>query len=254
DIEAPEIAAADTQTQVQHQAALQTIDETDLNSDLNQIDKKSTALAAIEQNKFQQETSETSNDLNQQLDKAESNTQLENAQLADKAQNYQLAAQQARANALKDAENRRQGALAAANAEAAARSTKNIGRGNNGSTQGQQNSLGSSPQSARALNQIRQKPGNPLPQYSREERLQRQSGKAIFVAFINADGGISQFKLVQSTGYRSLDSKTLQALKKWKFYPGQEGWVELPFIWDLKGGVQEMPTLLRVKGRNIGNL
>ncbi len=104
------------------------------------------------------------------------------------------------------------------------------------------------PNGVRSLEQLRQIPGNPKPQYSTEERLRRQNGSVIFYAFISKAGEPSQFRLVQSTGHRNLDGKTLSALKKWKFYPGQQGWVKIPFKWDLKGGVQEIPTALRRYG------
>ncbi|MBC7465994.1 MAG: TonB family protein [Bdellovibrio sp.] len=97
----------------------------------------------------------------------------------------------------------------------------------------------------RSLDELRQMPGNPKPQYSVEERLRREQGFVAFHAYISKAGLPTQFRITQSTGFRNLDGKTLSALKKWKFYPGQEGWVEIPFKWDIKGGVQEVPTLLR---------
>lgn len=107
------------------------------------------------------------------------------------------------------------------------------------------NELGSALAKARTLDQLRQMPNNPKPVYSENERLQGHQGKIVFLAFINKAGNVSDFKLMKSTGYKNLDLKTFAALKKWKFYPGQEGWVELPYQWNLKGGTQEMPTLLR---------
>lgn len=104
------------------------------------------------------------------------------------------------------------------------------------------------PDGIRSLDQLKQMPGNPKPQYSNDERLKRHQGQVIFYAYVTTEGRTSQFKMAQSTGFRNLDGKTLAALKKWKFYPGQEGWVEIPFKWDIKGGVQEMPTLLRRVG------
>jgi TonB family protein len=104
------------------------------------------------------------------------------------------------------------------------------------------------PDGIRSLDQLKQMPGNPKPQYSNEERLKRHQGQVIFYAYVTTAGNTSQFKMAQSTGFRNLDGKTLAALKKWRFYPGQEGWVEIPFKWDIKGGVQEMPTLLRRVG------
>lgn len=114
--------------------------------------------------------------------------------------------------------------------------------------------LGNSPSAAgagtqdgniRALSELKQVPGNPKPEYSNQERLRGDQGIVVFFAYINKDGSTSNFKLVQGSGYRNLDLKTLKALKQWRFYPGQEGWVELPFRWDLQGGPKEMPTLLR---------
>ena len=67
----------------------------------------------------------------------------------------------------------------------------------------------------------------------------------MFYAYVNKDGSLSQFKLGKSTGYRNLDGKTLAALKKWKFYPGQEGWVEMPFKWALSGEAMEAGGQLR---------
>lgn len=123
------------------------------------------------------------------------------------------------------------------------------GRGNG--TSGADETSGSRagiPDGIRSLDQLKQMPGNPRPQYSNEERLKRQQGQVIFYAYVTTSGNTSQFKMAQSTGFRNLDGKTLAALKKWRFYPGQEGWVEIPFKWDIKGGVQEMPTLLRRVG------
>lgn len=105
--------------------------------------------------------------------------------------------------------------------------------------------LGSALAQARTLDQLKQMPNNPKPSYSEEERLWGHQGQIVFLAFINKEGAVSDFKLMKSTGHKNLDLKTFAALKKWRFYPGQEGWVELPYVWSLKGGTQEMPTLLR---------
>jgi TonB family protein len=99
----------------------------------------------------------------------------------------------------------------------------------------------------RALEDLRQMPGNKRPQYDIEDRLKKRQGEITFIAYINKLGYPAKFELLSSTGHRELDQKTLAALKSWRFYPGQEGWVEIPFKWDLKGGVQEKPTPLRRK-------
>lgn len=101
------------------------------------------------------------------------------------------------------------------------------------------------PAGVRDISELRQLPGNPRPQYDSNERLQGQQGQVSFLAYITKEGTISKLKPLKQTGFSNLDQKSLDAVKKWKFYPGQEGWVEIPFSWDLKGGPQEMPALLR---------
>ncbi len=136
-----------------------------------------------------------------------------------------------------------------ANARAQAKATAESGQGagDNGSEQASGTEAGD-PDSVRTLDQLKQVPGNPKPMYSNDERLRREQGMVAFHAYISKAGQPVEFRIMKSTGFRNLDGKTLAALKRWKFYPGQEGWVEIPFKWDIKGGVQEMPTLLRRYG------
>lgn len=97
----------------------------------------------------------------------------------------------------------------------------------------------------RPLEDLKQMPGNIKPAYDSEDRFKKREGEVIFHALISPKGEPKNFKLIKSSGHRSLDAKTLAALKKWKFFAGQEGWVEIPFAWELKGGPQEKPSLLR---------
>lgn len=150
-------------------------------------------------------------------------------------------------------------AAALARQQAAAKAAKNSGLGGNHSgtgmklgmgsgnsgTQNQSSPLSGLPSGIRSLDQLRQMPGNPRPQYDPEERLRGHQGQIAFIAYISKEGFPSKFRMLKSTGFRNLDAKTLSSLKKWRFYPGQEGWVELPFVWSLKGGVQEAGGLLR---------
>lgn len=152
-------------------------------------------------------------------------------------------------------------AAAAAAREAAAKeaASKKAGLGGNGNGLGMNNGQGAGntgnqgpgtqiaglPSGVRSLDQLRQMPGNLRPQYDKEERHRGDQGEVVFIAYISKEGFPAQFRLMKSTGFRNLDVKSLAALKKWRFYPGQEGWVELPFRWDLKGGVQQDGGLLR---------
>lgn len=108
---------------------------------------------------------------------------------------------------------------------------------NGGSTQAQEG--------VRALRDLRQMPGNIKPQYSLADRRASKQGDVVYNAFIGSSGRPERFVLIKSSGHQSLDQNTLLALKKWRFYPGQEGWVELPFRWSLTGGATEAPSLLR---------
>ena len=104
---------------------------------------------------------------------------------------------------------------------------------------------GGSAKGMRNISQLKQMPGNPKPSYSMDERFRKEQGEIIVQAFVTQQGTLKDLKVVQSTGYGNLDQKTLAALKKWKFYPGQEGLVEIPQVWSLKGDAEEMPATLR---------
>lgn len=141
----------------------------------------------------------------------------------------------------------RQKAKVASNASGES-SSSSFGRGKAGQISGDyQNGAGGTGTTGeiRKLEDLRQVPGNLKPEYDTEDRVQGLSGNIVVYGYVTKSGSISSFKLIQSTGHRSLDQKTLNALKRWRFYPGQDGWVELPFKWDLKGGVQQKPTLLK---------
>lgn len=102
----------------------------------------------------------------------------------------------------------------------------------------------------RELSELKQVPGNTKPSYDELDRLAQRQGTVVFYAYISNQGAASQIKLIQSSGHRNLDLKTLKAIKGWKFYPGQEGWVEIPFQWDLKGEPRTVGGTLRKVSRN----
>lgn len=120
-----------------------------------------------------------------------------------------------------------------------------LGKGATGPTNETSASRAGNPEGLRTLQDLRQVPGNPLPNYSVDERFRREQGKVVFQAYVTKDGRLTQFKLLQSSGFKNLDGKSLAVLKKWRFYEGQEGWVLIPQTWSLKGDVKELPTQLR---------
>lgn len=97
----------------------------------------------------------------------------------------------------------------------------------------------------RSLAELSQASGNVKPQYDAEDRLARRQGEVVFVAYVQKDGSLGNFQMTKTSGHRTLDAKTLKALRTWKFMPGQQGWVELPFRWDLVGGAQAVKGNLR---------
>lgn len=228
----------------------------ELEDDFKNVDKSNAAAIQAQRAELDNETKQIADEKDEALQTLENENKaqaraMENALEATRTKNaaalaqVKAAEQAAREKAAREnelAKQARANALAAKSQGQSADGGKGADAfGANGASQ----TSSGEPNGVRSLEELRQVPGNPKPQYSVEERMQRQQGLVAFHAYITKSGQPSQFRLTQSTGYRNLDGKTLAALKKWKFYPGQEGWVEIPFKWDIKGGVQEIPTLLR---------
>lgn len=156
-----------------------------------------------------------------------------------KAEQARIAEAQAAAQARAEAAAAAKAAQAQAAAVAAQSQQKGTGTG------GGTNETGSS--NVRGIQDLKQVIGNKKPEYDKEDRFNGRQGQVIFQAYVTPEGALQDFQLLQSSGHKTLDLKTLKALRAWKFHPGQEGIVEIPFKWDLVGGAQEMPTSLRRK-------
>ena len=226
----------------------------DLEDDFKKVDSSSVAAIQAQKTELDNDLKQVADEKDEALNALEDNNKasaraMEDALNAKRTKNAAVLAQlKAAEDAAKEKALKQQQELAkAAKAKTAGRGSADAtGAGANSSGANEARAVASGdPNAVRSLDQLRQVPGNPKPQYSVEERMQRQQGLVAFHAYITKSGQPSMFRLAQSTGFRNLDGKTLAALKKWKFYPGQEGWVEIPFKWDIKGGVQELPTLLR---------
>jgi|GEM_PF-820564 TonB family C-terminal domain len=221
-------------------------DET-LNSVANEAAAEDAKLAAMNENLKKKNADSIAKAQAAERAEKEANDRAEQEAAAAQA----AATQKARDEAAGRAAAAQAASLAAAKAHAKEQAAKagsgegdGSGAGNSGDTT-ESSKLAGAPTGVRSLEQLRQKPGNPRPMYSPQERLLGQKGDVGYLAYITKEGVPTQFRLIKSTGHQNLDSKTLTALKKWKFYPGQEGWVELPFKWDLKGETQEAGGLLR---------
>lgn len=226
------------------------LNESELDNEFSKVDQKSEAALKAQRSAFDsdlknaEESSEKElagiENENKENAKAMSDalnaTRTKNAAVLAKIRAGEIAAENerlAREGAAKAARD-------AASRAAAAKASSNVGGNGN-------NTFGAANGKVRSIENLRQVPGNPKPSYSMDERFQKQQGTVVFQAYVTQQGSLEKFKLMQSTGYRNLDGKTLAALKKWKFYPGQQGWVEIPQTWNLKGEAEEMPTTLRRK-------
>lgn len=250
DIEAPELEAGELAATT----VPSTLDE-DFNDDFESIDRSKETLLANARKSMEDMAAAVASENDESLNAIDEESKAEAEKLSAAQEALRKKNAQTIASALAAEK------AAAAQKEAAARdaATRKSGLGGNGEGFGSKNGAGAGntgsnvpsqqlaglPQGIRSLDQLKQLPGNPRPQYDREERRRGDQGKVTFVAYISKDGFPSQFRQLESTGFKNLDEKTLAALKKWRFYPGQEGWVELPFRWDLKGGLQEDGGLLR---------
>ncbi len=261
DIEAPEL----DQGELANANARSDLNE-DFNDDFANIDKSHKQALANEKSKMDAMASALAAEQDEELKSLDDQNKEDAARFAALQQSMRKNNAKAIASAIAS---ERANAAAAAAQEAAARenaaraaaaaNAKKAGLGGGGNGRGQEQGAGAgnngaavagtqvagSPTGIRSLEQLRQMPGNPRPQYDREERRRGDSGQLTYIAYVTKDGYVTRFQLRKSTGFQNLDMKTLNALKKWRFYPGQEGWVELPFRWDLKGGMQEDGGRLR---------
>jgi protein TonB len=88
-------------------------------------------------------------------------------------------------------------------------------------------------------------PGNLPPNYPERDRLMRNQGTVVFLARVRDDGTVSDARLEKSTQSNTLDMSAREAMKKWRFLPGQEGMVRKGFTFSLDGETQELPARLR---------
>lgn len=226
------------------------LNESELDNEFSKVDKKSEAALIAQKSAFDSDLKNAEESSEKELAGIE-NENKENAKAMSDALNQTrsknaavLAKIRAGEQAAENERLAREGAeKAARDAAARAASAKAASKvGGNGN-----NTFGAANGKVRSIENLRQVPGNPKPSYNMDERFQKQQGTVVFQAYVTPQGALEQFKLLQSTGHRNLDGKTLAALKKWKFYPGQQGWVEIPQTWNLKGEAEEMPTTLRRK-------
>ena len=98
---------------------------------------------------------------------------------------------------------------------------------------------------ARIHSQLKQLEGNPLPVYPKEALKKRWEGKTEVFYYVNRAGFVEKIQLERSSGHSALDNAALRALSRYRYYPGQEGWVRHPveFLLELDKEVEETAPL-----------
>lgn len=245
------VAAAVTQTDadVEEETPLPEFNPDDLDETLDQVDV-SNADAEESMKELGEDMDQLAEDLEAQKDetlKALAAETQKNAEAEALARKKALAQEIARARWQRDQEAKAAAQAAAARASAA-KAAAAASADKSAQAARQQSALngsGTGQGNVRKLSQLRQMPGNKKPMYDVPDRMAGKEGRVSLVAYIGSTGSIQKIKMLQSSGHRTLDQKTLFAIQQWRFYPGQEGWVEIPFEWTLKGDLQEKPTQLR---------
>jgi TonB family protein len=232
------------------------LDESVIDEDLNNANLAANKDFALETDNLtkeaHQEISSLTNENEEQVSALELANKKESDRLAAIAEEAHkknvkgIAQLVANDNARKAAAREAQ-AQAAASAKAAAQAAADARAAETAKSQVAGKGLGGSGEDIRGIEDLRQLPGNKRPEYDQDDRFNRRQGEVVFLAYVTRSGELTKFQLIKSSGHRTLDYKTLASLKNWKFYPGQEGVVEIPFLWDLKGGPQEIPSGLRTK-------
>ena len=98
---------------------------------------------------------------------------------------------------------------------------------------------------ARSHSQLKQIKGNPLPVYPAEALKKKWEGRVEVIYYVNPGGFVEQIQLKQSSGHSALDNSALRALSRYRYHPGQEGWVQHPVEFFLEKGkeIKEMAPL-----------
>ena len=104
---------------------------------------------------------------------------------------------------------------------------------------------GKTPETARAFNQLKQLPGNPIPEYPREALEQKWEGKAEVLYYVNSGGFVEQIQINHSSGHITLDNAAIKALSHYRYELGQEGWVshQVEFLLEKDKEVKEVVPL-----------
>jgi hypothetical protein len=168
----------------------------ELEDDFKKVDRSNAAAIQAQKAELDNEMKQVSDEKDEALNSLEEDNKaqaraMENAMEAKRTKNAAAVAQlKAAEDAAKEKAAQEKEIVAAKAKAAAGRAQNNIAGKGSDSSGVNQNSANSSgePNGVRSLDQLRQVPGNPKPQYSVEERMQRQQGLVAFYAYVTKAG------------------------------------------------------------------
>ena len=80
----------------------------------------------------------------------------------------------------------------------------------------------------RTHKQLKQRKGNKAPTYPKSALKKKWEGRVEVMYYVNSAGFVEKIQLNKSSGYSALDNSALRALARYRYHPGQEGWVTHP--------------------------
>jgi protein TonB len=92
---------------------------------------------------------------------------------------------------------------------------------------------------------LKQAGPNKPPAYPIKARRERRQGQLELVYRVTHEGLVTDISVDKSSGHQDLDKAALEAVSKYHFEPGQEGWARHPIAFTLKGPEEELPSKLR---------
>ncbi len=81
------------------------------------------------------------------------------------------------------------------------------------------------------------------PEYPFEARARHYTGTGRFRLHLDIKTGeVAQITVLKSTGFQSLDTAALAALRKWRWKPGKWKEIDIPVVFKLEQGPQRIPA------------
>lgn len=97
----------------------------------------------------------------------------------------------------------------------------------------------------RDASELTPQPGNRPPYYPQQDRMLGRQGVTVIVGKVLANGLIGHAYVESKSGSPLMDASALQAFRKWRFMPGQDGYVRQPFQFQLTGQTEIKSSRLR---------